>query len=89
MNAIKYINKVFFILLSLAFVAGCDDDNTSDLQLNGQTWLNTLQLDEYQGVIDNSTKTINILCKNLSPEDVLTNTFIVILPVPSVSVPMS
>ena len=58
MNAIKYINKVFFILLSLAFVAGCDDDNTSDLQLNGRTWLNTLQLDEYQGVIDNSTKTV-------------------------------
>ena len=58
MNAIKYINKVFFILLSLAFVAGCDDDNTSDLQLNGQTWLNALQLDEYQGVIDNSTKTV-------------------------------
>lgn len=42
----------------MAFVAGCDDDNTSDLQLNGQTWLNTLQLDEYQGVIDNSTKTV-------------------------------
>lgn len=58
MNAIKYINKVFFILLSLAFVAGCNDDNTSDFQLNGQTWLNALQLDEYQGVIDNSTKTV-------------------------------
>ena len=58
MNAIKYINKVFFILLSLAFIAGCDDDNTSDLQLNGQTWLNSLQLEEYQGIIDNSTKTV-------------------------------
>ena len=57
MNAIKYINKLFILLLSLAFVAGCDD-NTSDLRLDGQTWLNKLQLDEYQGVIDNSTKTV-------------------------------
>ena len=37
---------------------GCDDDNTSDLQLSGDTWLKTLKLDEYQGIIDNSTKSV-------------------------------
>ena len=57
MNAIKYINKVLFILLSLIFIVGCDD-NTSDLQLSGDTWLKTLKLDEYQGIIDNSNKTV-------------------------------
>lgn len=58
MNAIKHINKILFILLSLIFIVGCDDDNTSDLQLSGDTWLKTLKLDEYQGIIDNSTKSV-------------------------------
>ncbi len=57
MNAIKHINRVLFILLSLIFIVGCDD-NASDLQLSGDTWLKTLKLDEYQGIIDNSNKTV-------------------------------
>lgn len=58
MNAIKHINKVLLIVLSLVFMVGCDDDNTSDLQLDGQTWLKELRLDDFQGVIDNTTKTV-------------------------------
>lgn len=57
MNTIKYINRVFFIVLSLFLMVGCDDTETS-LQLDGDTWLKTLKLDEFQGVIDNSNKTV-------------------------------
>lgn len=58
MNAVKHINKVLLIVLSLVFMVGCDDDNTSDLQLSGQTWLKVLQLDDFQGIVDNTTKTV-------------------------------
>lgn len=57
MNAIKYINKVFFIVLSLFLMVGCDDTETS-LRLSGDTWLKTFKLDNFQGVIDNSNKTV-------------------------------
>lgn len=60
MNAIKqHINQVFFILLSLIFVIGCDD-NTTSLQLSGDTWLKSFKVDDYQGTIDNSNKTVVI-----------------------------
>lgn len=60
MNAIKqHINQVFFIVLSLIFMVGCDD-NTTSLQLSGDTWLKSLKVDDYQGVIDNATKTVVI-----------------------------
>lgn len=58
MNAIKHINKVLFIVLSLVLMVGCDESES--LQLNGDTWLKTLKVDDYQGVIDNSTKTVVI-----------------------------
>lgn len=57
MNAIKHINTVFFIVLSLIFMIGCDDNEPS-LQLNGDTWLKALKIDDFQGVIDNSKKTV-------------------------------
>lgn len=59
MNAMKYINKVLFIVLSLIFMVGCDDSETS-LQLTGDTWLKTLKVDEFQGIIDNANKTVLI-----------------------------
>lgn len=58
MNAVKHINNILFVVLSMIFIVGCGDDNTSDLQLGGQTWLKALQLDEFQGVVDNSNKTV-------------------------------
>ena len=43
MNAIKqHINQVFFIVLSLIFMIGCDD-NTASLQLSGDTWLKSAE----------------------------------------------
>lgn len=57
MNTIKHINKVLFIVLSLILMVGCDD-NEASLQLGGDTWLNTLKVEEFQGVIDNSSKTV-------------------------------
>lgn len=57
MNAIKHINKILFIVLSLAFLMGCDD-NESNLQLSGDTWLKSLVIDDFQGVIDNGDKTV-------------------------------
>lgn len=58
MNTIKHINKVLFIVLSLVLMVGCDESES--LQLNGDTWLKILKVDDYQGVIDNSTKTVVI-----------------------------
>ena len=57
MNAIKHINKFLLIVLSLIFVMGCDDNETN-LQLSGDTWLKTLVIDDFQGVIDNTNKTV-------------------------------
>lgn len=60
MNAIKqHINQVFFIVLSLIFMIGCDG-NTASLQLSGDTWLKSLKIDDFQGIIDNSNKTVVI-----------------------------
>ena len=60
MNAIKqHINQVFVIVLSLIFMIGCDD-NTTSLQLGGDTWLKSLKIDDFQGIIDNSNKTVVI-----------------------------
>ena len=58
MNTIKHINKVLFIVLSLVLMVGCDESES--LQLNGDTWLKILKVDDYQGVIENSTKTVVI-----------------------------
>ena len=60
MNGIKqHINQVFVIVLSLIFMIGCDD-NTTSLQLGGDTWLKSLKIDDFQGIIDNSNKTVVI-----------------------------
>lgn len=58
------INQLSLLLLGAAmlFVApGCSDDNTSDLRLEGDTWLSSLILDgEYEGVVDRATKTVTV-----------------------------
>ena len=50
MNAIKHINKILFIVLSLAFLMGCDD-NESNLQLSGDTWLKSLVIDDFDDYV--------------------------------------
>lgn len=59
------LNKLItqFTLAAALIVAasGCNDDNKSDLQLSGDTWLTAIELDEqYTGVIDRSDKTVTV-----------------------------
>ena len=46
----------------LAAISGCSDNNLSNLQLNGDTWITTFELDRYAGVIDRTNKTIQHRC---------------------------
>ena len=56
------LNKICLLLwgsIIMSAVLGCSDDNTSDLQLGGDTEISVFTLDnKYSGVIDNTTKTI-------------------------------
>lgn len=58
------IYKANLLLLGIAMLCalpGCSDDNTSDLQLDGDTWLTSLQLDsQYSGTINRANKTVTI-----------------------------
>lgn len=58
MNTIHKIKLFFLAAVLMAAVSGCNDDNTSNLRLDGDTWLEALQLDEYTGVIDNTDMTV-------------------------------
>lgn len=58
MKTMSKFRLFFLATVLLAAVAGCNDDNTSDLRLDGDTWLESLTLDEYEGVIDNAAMTV-------------------------------
>ena len=48
-------------VLTLAFAtAACSDDNTSDLQLSGNCSVEALALDQYEGIIDATARTITV-----------------------------
>ena len=57
---IKQIAAMLFAVVTVLAVAGCDDDNTSDLRLDGDTWLTSFALDGYEGIIDNTAKTVKV-----------------------------
>ena len=42
MKAISKLTYFCLAVIMLAGVAGCNEDNTSDLRLDGDTWLTTL-----------------------------------------------
>ncbi len=54
--------NIFLICVILPFsFLGCSDDNKSNLQLDGDTWLTAFELDEhYAGQIDQANKTITV-----------------------------
>lgn len=60
MKAIYKLTNLCLAVLMLAGLAGCNDDNTSDLRLDGDAWLTALQLDGYEGVIDNTEMTVTV-----------------------------
>ena len=57
---IKQFAAMLFAVVTVLAVAGCDDDNTSDLRLDGDTWLTSFALDGYEGIIDNTAKTVKV-----------------------------
>ena len=62
---------VLGIVLLLAF-PGCNDDNTSDLKLDGDTWLTTLELnDTYTSVIDRTNKTVTVAVPEVYDTDAM------------------
>lgn len=58
MKSINFFKQLCIATALLTAVAGCNDDNTSNLRLDGDTWLESLTLDEYEGVIDNDAMTV-------------------------------
>lgn len=62
-NMKKMIYKLSLLLgitaTGFAF-EGCSNDNTSDLQLDGDCWLTEFSLDNYEGVIDNTDMTVTV-----------------------------
>lgn len=59
----KSFNKLYPLFVALAMLLGfaaCDSDNTSDLRLNGETYILSLSLDSYEAEIDNVAKTIKV-----------------------------
>ena len=69
------INKISLLLLGftiLFVLPGCSDDNKSDLQLDGDTWLTVLELDDnYQGIIDRTTKTVTVAVPEIYQTDAM------------------
>ena len=47
-------------ILVLVLGMSCSSDNVSDLQLNGDCAVESIQLDGYDGIIDNATRTITV-----------------------------
>lgn len=74
------INKISLLILGSAimFVAsGCNDDNKSDLRLDGDTWISSFTLDDnYPGVIDRTSKTITVGVPEVYDTDAMTVTAI-------------
>lgn len=58
------LNKITLLLLASTIIfitSRCSDDNTSNLHLDGDTWISSFTLDNnYSGVIDRAAKTITI-----------------------------
>lgn len=63
-------------MILLIAAAGCSDDNKSSLQLNGDAWITTFELDQYAGVIDRTDRTITVALPETYDTDAMTVTAI-------------
>ncbi len=53
--------KIYYLIGALLVICGltaCSDDNTSDLQLNGDCMVESIKLDNYEGIIDLPSRSI-------------------------------
>lgn len=75
-SKIKRISLLLWSIALLAVISGCSDNNLSNLQLNGDTWITTFELDRYAGVIDRTNKTITVALPETYNTDAMTVTAI-------------
>lgn len=71
------INKIYSLLCTFVLLmaaTGCNDDNRSDLQLDGDTWITSFSVDGYEGEIDNSSQTITVPLPETYDTDAMTIT---------------
>lgn len=54
------MKKLLFILMGIFALAACSEDNVSDLQLQGGCSIEELALDNYDGIVDKTTRTITV-----------------------------
>lgn len=54
------MKKILFMLMAILALTACSDDNVSDLNLSGSCSITELTLDNYDGTIDKSTRTITV-----------------------------
>lgn len=54
------MKKILFMLMAILALTACSDDNVSDLNLSGSCSIMELALDNYDGAIDKTTRTITV-----------------------------
>ena len=54
------MKKILFMLMAILALTACSDDNVSDLNLSGGCSITELTLDNYDGTIDKTTRTITV-----------------------------
>ena len=55
--------RIFNIICAICLVCGftaCDDNNVSDLRLEGDCMVEAISLDNYEGIIDLASRTIQV-----------------------------
>lgn len=57
---ITKIAALLWVMVAAVAFTACDDDNTSDLRLDGDCWLTEFKIDDYAGVIDNDNMTVTV-----------------------------
>ena len=68
---INTISSLLCSLILMIAVTGCSDDNKSDLQLEGDTWITAFALDNYTGTINRSNKTITVALPEIYDTDAM------------------